>query len=183
MAKLNRVATLYAKAFLASLKEKELETVIEELKIFSGMLAQSADLRRVVASPMLTEEVRLSVLKDILAKAKASPATVRVLSTITEKRRLEALEGITQTLEDMKLTREGTVPIYVASGLAMDAGSRKKLEAKFESVLKKKVKANYSVEPSLIAGVQVTANGRSYEGSMAGWLNRLNEEFSGGIHS
>lgn len=184
MAKLNRVATLYAKAFLAALKGgKDLDTVIEEMKQFAELLHESADLRTALVSPMLSQEQRASLLKEVLTKLKANRATMQVLAVIAEKRRLDALEGIVQTLEDLKLQGEDVVPIYVHSGLALEAGSRTKLETKFESVLKKKVKANYSVDPSLIAGVQVTANGKSYEGSMAGWLARLNEEFSGGIHS
>ncbi len=184
MAKLNRVGTLYAKAFFQVLEgSKDLETVIEEVRQFSGWLSQSAELKRALVSPMLTKEQRGQLLKDLLTKAKANPAAARVITVLTEKRRLDSIDGVLQILEDLKFDKEGITPIYVTSGLNLDAGSRKKLETKFETVLKKKVKANYAVEPSLIAGVQVTANGKTYEGSMAGWLSRLNEEFAGGIHS
>ncbi len=183
MAKLNRVVSVYAKSFYEGLPKNSLDVVIEELKQFAGWLSESPELKRTLVSPMLSREHKATILKDVLTKVKADKATMQVLIILGEKRRLEGVGGIAQQLEDLKLQSEGIIPIFVSSGLALDSSRQKQVEARFEKLLNKKVKANYVVEPALIAGVSVTAAGKTYEGSMAGWLSRLNEEFSGGVHS
>ncbi len=183
MAKLNRVVSVYAKSFYEGLPANSLDVVIEELKQFGTWLNESPELKRTLVSPMLSREQKTQILKDLLSKAKADPATVKVLTILAEKRRLDAADSIADQIEALKLATEGIVPIYVTSGLVLDSSRQKQVEARFEKLLNKKVKANYVVEPALIAGVSVTAAGKTYEGTMAGWLSRLNEEFSGGVHS
>jgi F0F1-type ATP synthase delta subunit len=57
---------------------------------------------------------------------------------------------------------------------------KKVLEGRFAKVLNSPVSASYLVTPALVGGLKVTANGKTYDGTLSGWLNQVEEVLVGG---
>jgi F0F1-type ATP synthase delta subunit len=59
----------------------------------------------------------------------------------------------------------------------------KEITQAFTQKLKRKVDFKVTTQPSLLAGLKVTVNGVTYDGSLLAQLERLKEEFTHGAAS
>jgi len=78
------------------------------------------------------------------------------------------------------LDSANVVSLKVETATSLEADEKKQIEDKFTKILGKRVEANYQVDPALIGGLRVTAAGRTYDGSLTGWLNSFEESLISG---
>lgn len=181
MAYLDKITTRYARAIFEFLKTAEKNrTVIQELQAFSKIVASSHELQQVLTSVVCSESERRGVVEDLAVKLGLSADTKRVLLILAEQGRLTHLEQIAERLNQLVLEAGNTVPLSVTAALELSAEDKKKIEAKFQKVLGKQVEATYAVNPELLGGLKVTAGGRTFDGSLSGWLQGLEEKLVGG---
>lgn len=181
MAKLNKVASSYARALHAVTGTTEAsQEVAGELAQFAHWLDESSELRMVCGSVRFTPEQRLAVVKDLAEKAKFGDVTKKALSVLTESNRLLAAGAVAEKLRLIALEDADVAPMQVESAEELGDDERKTLVKRFEKVLGKKVEARFTVEPSLLGGVRVVAEGRTYDGSLKGQLSQLGERLAGG---
>ena len=62
----------------------------------------------------------------------------------------------------------------------LGSAQQKKIEERFEKFFGKPVEADFEVNPSLYGGVRVTAEGTTYDGTLATRLARMKETLVGG---
>jgi len=67
------------------------------------------------------------------------------------------------------------VSLSVETATSLETDEKKKIEDRFTKILGKKVEASYKVDPALLGGLRVTAAGRTYDGSLTGWLSSFEE--------
>ncbi len=185
MAKSDKVANSYAKAIYEFLKtEAKVRAMIQELTTFTQLNEANAELSHVLTTEVFTETQRAGVVDDISEKLKLSADTKRILHVLSTMRRLGHTGEIAEKLNLLLLDVAGVVPVRVEASTALDSGEKEKVEQRFTKLLGKKVEASYVVDPSLIGGLRVTAAGKTYDGSVAGWLEavqeKLNAELVGG---
>jgi len=70
--------------------------------------------------------------------------------------------------------------LKVKTAEELDDSHKSKIEQRFGKILGKKVEARYEIDPSLIGGLRVDAGGRTYDGSVDGWLTSFEERLVGG---
>src|SRR5689334_24749307 len=68
--------------------EKSIDAVLADLNKFEAMLADSADLKRLVRSPVFSAEVQMKALDAVLAKAGIAGTAAKFLKVLTANRRL-----------------------------------------------------------------------------------------------
>ena len=181
MAKLNKVASSYARALHAVAgKGGDSQKIADNLAQFSAWLDESSELKMVCGSVRFTQEQRLAVVGDLATKAKFDDITKKALAILTESNRLLAAGAIAEQLRLLALADADVAPMQVDSAEELDESERKDLVKRFEKVLGKKVEAQYAVDPSLLGGVRVVAEGRTYDGSLKGQLSALSERLAGG---
>lgn len=181
MAKLNKVASSYARALHAVTGNAEAShQVAAELATFAQWLDESPELRMVFGSVRFSAEQRQAVVGDLAAKAKFGDVTKKALSVLTESNRLLAAGAVAEKLRLLALDDAGVAPMQVESAEELDDSERKDLVKRFEKVLGKKVDARFTVVPALLGGVRVVAEGRTYDGSLKGQLSQLGERLAGG---
>jgi F-type H+-transporting ATPase subunit delta len=95
---------------------------------------------------------------------------VRVLA---ENRRLLLLPEISTHYEEMRSTVENTVDVEVISAVALDVAQKDKLGAALSKRLKRQVRMQNSVDPTLLGGAVVRAGDLVIDGSLKGRLQRL----------
>lgn len=129
---------------------------------------------------VFSEEDRKAVLNDIFDKASVSADARRVLLVISELKRLRSLPEISVKLTELLLQGENIIPVSVGSSHSLGGEEKKQIESRFTKILGSPVEASYYTDPKLIGGVRVTANGKTYDGTISGWLNRFEEILVGG---
>ena len=98
---------------------------------------------------------------------------VRVLA---ENHRLPLLPEIAAQYEQLRAAVENTVDVEVTSAVPLDAAQSENLERALNARLKRQVRMQNSVDPSLLGGAIVRAGDLVIDGSLKGRLERLATE-------
>lgn len=176
MARLDKVASRYAKAIFLSEKGKDLRGMIDELSGFAKVVEGNKDLSHVLGTELFPVEKKREIVEDLSAKLKVSQKAKQVLIVLAEMRRLGSLSAIAERLHRLTLEAASIIPLHVETATDLSKDQKEKIEARFAKILGKKVEANYVSDPTLIGGLKVTAEGRTFDGSVSGWLNTFGEQ-------
>jgi|GEM_PF-1577044 len=172
----------YARAIFAYATEsKAFDKVSLELGELSQAISSNSELERVLCSDLFSATERMEVLKDILKKAGVSDFSRRIMLMLGDVKRLNYLKSILNRAHELSLQSTGIIPVKIESGRKLAKPTMEKLELKMRDILGSKVEATYETIPGLIGGVKVTALGKTYDGSISGWLTVLNETLMGGL--
>ncbi|MGJ4927710.1 F0F1 ATP synthase subunit delta [Bradyrhizobium sp. HKCCYLS2038] len=168
------VSGRYATAlFELARDEKSVDTVKADLDKFNALLDESADLKRLVRSPVFGADVQLKALNAVLDKAGISGVAANVLRVLTTNRRLFAVSDVIRAFNALvaKYKGEATADVTVAEPLSdknLDA-----LKASLKTVTGKDVALNVKVDPAIIGGLVVKLGSRMIDSSLRTKLNSI----------
>jgi F-type H+-transporting ATPase subunit delta len=153
--------------------EKSVDTVKTDLDRFEAMLAESAELKRMVRSPVFSADVQLKALSAILDQAGITGTAANFLKVLTTNRRLFAVGDVIRAFRTLvaKFRGEATADVTVAEQLNdknLDA-----LKVALKSVTGKDVALNVKVDPSIIGGLVVKLGSRMVDSSLRTKLNSI----------
>lgn len=180
MARLDRVAARYAKAIFDSQPGASLKGLQKELESVAELITQNKDLHRAFTTKVISETKLTAVVEDLSKKLKISDPASRVLKVLAGMRRLGALPAIVERLRNLMFEASDIIPLRVEAANSLPSDLKEKLEGRFAKILGKKVAASYSIEPGLIGGVRATAAGRTFDGTISGWLSAVEEQLAEG---
>ncbi|WP_456776944.1 F0F1 ATP synthase subunit delta [Bradyrhizobium sp. USDA 4369] len=168
------VSGRYATAlFELARDEKSVDTVKADLDKFNALLDESADLKRLVRSPVFGADVQLKALNAVLDKAGIAGVAANVLRVLTANRRLFAVVDVIRAFNALvaKYKGEATADVTVAEPLSdknLDA-----LKASLKTVTGKDVALNVKVDPAIIGGLVVKLGSRMIDSSLRTKLNSI----------
>jgi F-type H+-transporting ATPase subunit delta len=168
------VSGRYATAlFELARDEKSVDAVKADLDKFAALLNESADLARLVRSPVFTADDQRKALGAVLAKAGISGVTANLLKVLVANRRLFAVSDVIRAFNALvaKFKGEATADVTVAEPLSdknLDT-----LKAALKSVTGKDVALNVKVDPSIIGGLVVKLGSRMVDSSLRTKLNSI----------
>jgi F-type H+-transporting ATPase subunit delta len=153
--------------------EKSVDAVKADLDRFDAMLADSADLKRLVRSPVFSSDAQSRALAAILDKAGISGIAANFLRVLTKNRRLFAVADVIRAFRALvaKFKREATADVTVAEALSeknLDA-----LKTALKTVSGKHVALNVKIDPSIIGGLVVKLGSRMVDSSLRTKLNSI----------
>jgi F-type H+-transporting ATPase subunit delta len=168
------IAGRYAKAlFELADSSKALDAVAEDLGALKAMIADSADLRRVIRSPVISRADQGKALDALLEKAGASELTRRFIGVVGRNRRLFALPGMIEAYLGTLAERRGQVIAEVTSASALDQRQTGDLAAALKRVVGGDVRVDSQVDPDLLGGLVVRVGSRMFDSSLRTKLTQL----------
>ena len=168
------VSGRYATAlFELARDEKSIDAVKADLDKFEALLTESADLNRLVRSPVFSAGVQLKALSAVLDKAGLTGTSAKFLKVLTANRRLFAVSDVNRAFRALvaKFKGEATADVTVAEKLSdknLDA-----LKTALKSVTGKDVALNVKIDPSIIGGLVVKLGSRMVDSSLRTKLNSI----------
>jgi F-type H+-transporting ATPase subunit delta len=169
------VAERYAQALFTLAQEQNVaDPVADALRNFGDMIAQSADLKRLVASPVFSAEEQLKAVSAILNQYGFGGVTANFIKLVASKRRLFVLPDMIRAFLALNDKAKGVTraDITVAAPLSSDRFAA--LEEALRQVSGgKTVKVNVNVDPSIIGGIVVKLGSRMVDASLKTKLNSL----------
>ena len=168
------VSGRYATAlFELARDEKSIDAVKADLDQFEAMLNESADLKRLVRSPVFSADAQLKALSAVLDRAGISGIAAKFLKVLTANRRLFAVGDVIRAFRALvaRFKGEATADVTVAETLSdrnLDA-----LKTALKSVTGKDVALNVKVDPSIIGGLVVKLGSRMVDSSLRTKLNSI----------
>ena len=108
------MAGRYATAlFDLALEEKALDKVRADLDRFDEMVAASADLERLVRSPVFTADEQVRALDPILKQAEIDGISAKFVKLVASNRRLFAIRNINKAFRALVASHKGEVTASV----------------------------------------------------------------------
>ena len=176
------LAKNYARAFFEQTASSNgsKETVLEqkkELADFWGVLESAPKLMAALTAPAISSKEKVAVVQELTDKLKISKPVMRLLSLLGQNGRIGMLPAVIDALDEVRLGVEGGVLGRIVSAEPLDSAAIKEITASFTSKLKRKVEFKTAIDTSLLAGLKVTVNGVTYDGTLLSQLERLRESF------
>ena len=168
------VSGRYATALFELARDaNSIDAVSADLDKFDAMLSESADLKRLVLSPVFAADAQLKALSAVLDKAGISGTAANFLKVLTNNRRLFAVADVIRAFRALvaKFKGEATADVTVAEQLNeknLDA-----LKTALKSVTGKDVALNVKIDPSIIGGLVVKLGSRMVDSSLRTKLNSI----------
>ena len=168
------LAERYAKALLELADErKSVDAVAEDLRRLREMLADSADLERLVRSPVLTRDQQAGAVAAIAEKAGFDDLTRKFLGLLARNRRLFAVDGMIKSFLAELARRRGEVTAFVTSAAPLSEPQLAAVTDSLRRALGGKISVDPSVDPSLLGGLVVRVGSRMVDSSLRTKLQRL----------
>jgi F-type H+-transporting ATPase subunit delta len=169
------MAGRYASAlFELALEEKAIDSVRTDLDKFDAMVADSAELERLVRSPVFSADDKLKALAAILDKAGIKGLAANFLRVLTTNRRLFAARDAIRGFRALVARHRGEVTAQVTVAEKL---SDKNLEA-LKDALKSKtagknIDLDVKIDPAIIGGLIVKVGSQMVDSSLRTKLNSI----------
>ncbi|MDP3174213.1 MAG: F0F1 ATP synthase subunit delta [Phenylobacterium sp.] len=170
----SNVGGRYAQALFDLAKdEKNLAAVEADLKSLKAALAESRDLRLLLASPSFGLEDKGRGLVAIADKAKFNPTTRKFLGLLAANGRARALAAVITAFEALTAEQRGSVSAQVTTALPLSAAQSKGVAAALRQALGKDPEIETRVDPSILGGIKVRVGSRLFDASLRSKLDSL----------
>jgi F-type H+-transporting ATPase subunit delta len=169
------VAGRYATAlFELALENKAVDAVKKDLDQFEALIADSADLTRLVRSPAFGADEQLKALSAILAKAGIGGLAENFLRVITTNRRLFAVRDMIRAYRALVARHKGEVIAHVTVAEKLSDTHLDALKSALKSVTRgKDIDLYVRIDPAIIGGLIVKVGSRMVDSSLRTKLNSI----------
>ena len=169
------VAGRYARAlFQLALDAKSVDAVKADIENFAAMMAESADLKRLVRSPVFGAEERSKALAAVLAKAEIGGLTANFLMFVTENRRLFAIGDMIRDFRKLVARWKGEVTAEVTAAEPLSDARLEEIKSALKAITgEKSVDLHVKIDPAIIGGLTVKLGSRMVDSSLRTKLNAI----------
>jgi len=169
------VAGRYASAlFDLADSAKSLDQVAQDLATIRRLVDESADLARLIASPVIGRALQGKALLAVLDAAGISGLTRNFVGTVAANGRARDLPGMASAFLAELARRRGETTATVTSAVPLSPAQLQQLSDSLRSVLgSNKVSIDARVEPDILGGLVVKVGSRLFDSSVRSKLQRL----------
>jgi F-type H+-transporting ATPase subunit delta len=168
------LAGRYATAlFELALAAGAVDSVLADVERFDALLEESADLMRLVRSPVFTADVQSKALVAVLDEAGITGLAARFLMVVTSNRRLFAVRDIVRSYRALVARHKGEVTAYVTVAEPLADAHKNEIRNTLNAVTGQDVRVDVKVDPSIIGGLVVKLGSRMVDSSLRTKLNVL----------
>lgn len=152
------------------------EKALEELQSFSGVLAESRELRSVLVSPAIQPADKYALLEEIGTGLDISPVVRSFLCVLTDHHCVAQFDLVVRGFRSWLDRYRNRIAIRVCSASEMDPAQKSEIEGRFRRLTGRDVRPGYSVDPDLLGGASVQVGSKLYDGSLRAALGSLAAE-------
>lgn len=168
------VADRYASALFDLARESNaVDAVKADLDTLARALEESADLRRLVRSPVFSTEEQLKAVTAVLEASQLGTTTTNFVKVVVKNRRLFALPGMIEGFAQRVARERGEATAEITSAEPLSETQAEALTEALRASLGKVVALRTRVDPSLIGGLIVRVGSRMIDTSLRTKLNAL----------
>jgi len=138
-----------------------------------GALADSADLRDLIQSPIYSREPTEAAIGGVASAMGLDAITANTLRLMAQKRRLFVLPALLAELRSRIADHKGEVTVDVVTAKPLAGAHAKRLVAVLKKAVGKEVTLNATVDESLIGGLVVKVGSKMIDTSIRSKLNAL----------
>ncbi|MGQ4273702.1 F0F1 ATP synthase subunit delta [Terrihabitans sp. B22-R8] len=168
------MAGRYATALFELAKdENAIDAVLADLDRFGALLKESADLRRLVESPVFSSEDQLAAISAVLERAGIGGLVGNFVRLVAKNRRLFAIERIISGFRALVAQARGELTAKVTVAEPLSDARMRDVQAALREVTSKDVKIDVKVDPKIIGGIIVQLGSRMVDASLRTKLSAI----------
>jgi len=168
------LASRYATALFELADEnKALDETAKDLTLIRSYLAESADLRRLVASPLLARADQARAMDAVLAQAGVGDLVRKFIGLVARNRRLFALSGMIEGYLAELARRRGEETALVIAAQPLTDAQLAAVTDVLKQAMGSKMAVDVKVDPDLIGGMIVKVGSRMIDASVRTKLTKL----------
>ena len=169
------MAGRYARAlFELALESKSVDAVRADLEKFDALATESADLRRLVRSPVFGAEEQGRALTAVLDKAGIGGLAANFLKLIAANRRLFAVGDMIRDFRKLVSRWKGEVTAEVTVAEQLSDARLEEIKSALKSITgEKAIDLNVRIDPAIIGGLTVKLGSRMVDSSLRTKLNAI----------
>jgi len=168
------VAGRYASAlFELADNAKALDAVAQDLATFRKLVDDSADLRRLILSPVIGRDAQGRALLAVLDAAQISGLTRKFIGLVAANGRARDLPAMAAAYLAELASRRGETTATVTSAVPLSEAQLKQLTETLRGLVGAKVAIDARVEPDILGGLVVKVGSRLFDSSIRSKLARL----------
>lgn len=177
-----RAANRYAKSILdLSIEKGLLEDVKKDMDLIHNTCVSSRDLVKMLESPIVKSDKKLSVLKAIFG-SDLSDLTLRFIEILVEKGRESLIDDIAGAFDEQYLVHNNILKAVVKSVNGVDDTIKSRIKDLIKKSYNKDVLIEEEVDPSLIGGFILTVGDKQIDASISRKLADLEKNFSDNLY-
>lgn len=170
----NEAGIRYARAFFdLALENGDLEKVYADLGKISGLLSESADLRRFVASAVFDSATKAKGVTAVTKSLKLQALTKKLLGVLATNNRLSQLGAVIASFNKIYASHKGIVSAEVTSAVPLSDAQTKTLTAALKKALGAAPEITTKVDETLLGGLKVRVGSRLFDASLKTQLDSL----------
>lgn len=172
-----RAAHRYAKALLEwTDKEGVLEKVDRDMRVINRTITDSKDLRLLLKSPIVKDDLKLSSLKAIFKDV--DKHTTRMFDVLRSNKRMDLLPSVANSFISLIDARYKISKAVVTTAVPLTPEMKKEVLAKVKEITGQKADLTQKVDEKLIGGFLLRIGDLQYDASILGKLNQLKHRFN-----
>jgi len=153
--------------------ESQLDRVADDLGEIAAMIESSADLKRLIRSPVISRDDQGRAMAEVLKKAGISELVRNFVSVVARNRRLFALPSMIAAYRSLLAARRGEATAEVVSARELTKKQLEAIAAQLKKAIGTKVAVNTKVDAGLLGGLVVKVGSRMFDSSLRTKLQRL----------
>jgi F-type H+-transporting ATPase subunit delta len=169
------MAGRYARAlFELALEAKSVDAVKADLEKFDALISESADLHRLVRSPVFGAEEQGRALAAVLDRTGIGGLAGKFLKLITANRRLFAVRDMIRDFRKLVARWKGEVTAEVTVAEKLSDARLEEIKNTLKAITgEKAVDLHIKIDPSIIGGLTVKVGSRMVDSSLRTKLNAI----------
>jgi len=169
------IARRYAQAIFDIAREQNaVEKFAQDLKTIIDIIEKSAEIKKFIYGRLVPAEAKKEIIAKIITP-EMNQMVVNFVYLVMDKSRENYLTGIVDVFDQLTAEEKKIIPAQVLTAVPMTEDQVAKLEGKLSERTGQSVKAQISVDPSLIGGITVRIGDIVYDGSIVKKLGMLKE--------
>ena len=168
-------------AALYSLAEDQhaLDGVVEQMEALGRLIDASADLRRLLESPLIDVQASQRALRAVLESGGFGRLVQDFAGVVVSNRRQRQLRAMVRAFAELVANKRGIQVANVISAHPLTDVQEQQLRARLIEAGYSNVNIERQVDPSLLGGLVVRIGARLYDSSLKSRLQRLQYAMKG----
>ena len=150
-----------------------LDQVASDVADLGSMIEQSADLDRLLRSPVISAEDQSRGMAALMEKASASEVVCNFVAIVAQNRRLFALGDMMRGFRALLAAHRGEVVAEVTSAHALNDEQLAKIKAELTAAMKTDVQVETTVNEGILGGLIVKIGSRMVDSSLRTKIQNL----------
>jgi len=169
-----QVGERYAQALFELAEDKgALDAVRADMASLKAAWKDSADLRRLATSPVISADDQAKGLLAIADKAKFNAVTCNLLGLVAKNGRAVDLPGVIAGFEALYAKKTGVVAAEIISAVELTAAQSKKIQSELRTALGRDPELTTRIDPSILGGLKVKVGSKLFDASLKTKLDQM----------